>query len=119
MYSNPQRRAESRTQELRKEAGKWLRELREQRNLSQRQLAHLVGVEYYTFISQLETGRGRIPPDKYRIWAAALEISPRDFVLRLFQYYDPLTYEILFIDECTEAPSKRRANRSQRVAANG
>lgn len=106
MYSNPQRRAEARTQELRKEAGKWLRDLREQRSLSQRQLAQLVGVEYYTFISQLETGRGRIPPDKYRAWAAALDVPARDFVKRLFRYYDPLTYEILFVDEGLELAAK-------------
>lgn len=107
MYSNPQKRAEAQTQELRREAGKWLRALREQRNLSQRQLAHLVGVEYYTFISQLETGRGRIPPDKYRVWAAALGVPPRDFVKRLFRYYDPLTYEILFVDQESELVPQR------------
>ena len=106
MYSNPQKRAEARTQELRREAGRWLRDLREQRNLSQRQLAHLVGIEYYTFISQLETGRGRIPPDKYRVWAAALDVPPKDFVKRLVRYYDPLTYEILFVDDDAELTPK-------------
>ncbi|MDX2290115.1 MAG: helix-turn-helix transcriptional regulator [Hyphomicrobiaceae bacterium] len=96
MYSNPQKRSEAQTQELRKEAGLWLREQREARGLSQRQLAQLVGVEYYTFISQLETGRGRIPPDKYRAWADALGMPVRNFVRHLLQYYDPLTFEILF-----------------------
>ena len=66
MYTNPQKRGISETVDLRKEAGRWLRDRREARGLSQRQLAELIGVEYYTFISQLETGRGRIPPDKYR-----------------------------------------------------
>jgi len=56
----------------------------------------LVGTEYYTFISQLETGRGRIPPDKYRIWADALSLDARDFVLALLPFYDPITYNILF-----------------------
>jgi transcriptional regulator with XRE-family HTH domain len=67
--------------------------------LSQRQLANLVGAEYYTFISQLETGRGRIPPDRYRQWAVALEIEPSEFVRTLMKYYDPVTYGILFATE--------------------
>ena len=58
----------------------------------------MVGTEYYTFISQLETGRGRIPPDKYRLWAEALDMSARDFVLALLPFYDPVTYDILFAD---------------------
>jgi transcriptional regulator with XRE-family HTH domain len=99
MYTNPQKRNTSDTVELRREAGRWLRERREYRGLSQRQLAELVGTDYYTFISQLETGRGRIPPDKYRVWAEALGMSSRDFVLALLPFYDPVTYDILFADE--------------------
>ncbi len=81
---------------LRREAGRWLKQRREAVGLSQRQLAELVGTEYYTFISQLETGRGRIPPDKYSVWAKALGMSVREFVLALLPYYDPVTFEILF-----------------------
>jgi DNA-binding XRE family transcriptional regulator len=98
MYTNPQKRTGSDTTELRREAGRWLREMRELKGLSQRQLAELVGTDYYTFVSQLETGRGRIPPDKYRVWAKALGLDPREFVLTLLPYYDPITFEILFKD---------------------
>jgi len=59
-------------------------------------LAAKVGAEYYTFISQLETGRGRIPPDRYLVWATALNVEPQEFVQTLMSYYDPVTYEILF-----------------------
>ena len=83
-------------QDLRREGGRWLKERREQLGLSQRQLAERVGAEYYTFISQLETGRGRIPPDRYENWARALEISTQNFVRELLRYYDPITYNILF-----------------------
>ena len=62
MYGNPQRRSASDVQDLRRDGGRWLKDQRERVGLSQRQLAELVGAEYYTFISQLETGRGRIPP---------------------------------------------------------
>lgn len=81
---------------LRREAGRWLKQKREERNLSQRQVADLLGIEYYTFVSQLETGRGRIPPERYVDWAKALGIKPRDFVYMLMPYYDPVTFAILF-----------------------
>ena len=77
-------------------AGKWLKELREANNLTQRQLAAKVGVEYYTFVSQLESGRGRIPPDRYELWAQALNIDAAVFVKELMKYYDPETYRLLF-----------------------
>lgn len=98
MYSNPQRLSSDGVQELRREAGRWLKELRERRGLSQRNLAELVNAEYYTFISQIEAGKGRIPPDRYVEWAKALDVEPRSFVRNLMQYYDPVTYGILFGD---------------------
>ena len=82
--------------ELRKEAGLWLKELREKRGLSQRQMAEKVGGNYYTFISQLESGRGRIPPDRYLVWAEVLGVEPKFFVRNLLRSYDPVTYSILF-----------------------
>ena len=96
MYGNPQRLAAAQVQELRREGGRWLKVRRENVGLSQRQLAELVGAEYYTFISQLETGRGRIPPDRYRLWAQALRMTPKEFVRNILRFYDPVTYGILF-----------------------
>jgi transcriptional regulator with XRE-family HTH domain len=90
------KRATTDIRELRREGGRWLRHCRESAGLSQRELAELVGAEYYTFISLLETGRGRIPRDRYRDWAAALKMHPKDFVQELMRYYDPTTYSILF-----------------------
>lgn len=96
MYGNPQRRGNTDVQEMRREGGRWLRELREKAGLSQRELAALIDVDYYTFVSQLENGRGRVPPDRYLVWARALKIEPREFVKTLLSFYDPITYEILF-----------------------
>ena len=87
-----------RAQLLRKEAGDWLRKLREKRGLSQRELADKVGAEVYTLIAQLEHGRGRISPDRYLMWADALETDRREFVRRLTYYYDPGIYKIVFQD---------------------
>jgi transcriptional regulator with XRE-family HTH domain len=96
MHGNLQSRASEEALDLRRKGGRWLRERREAARLSQRQLAERVGVEYYTFVSQLEAGHGRISPRRYRDWAAALGLDPEVFVTELLRYYDPITYEILF-----------------------
>lgn len=96
MYTNPQKLNEPQVQQLRQDAGRWLKELRETKRLTQRDLAMRVGAEYYTFISQLENGRGRIPPDRYADWAKALDVPVRPFVKKLMRFYDPVTFELLF-----------------------
>src|SRR5690606_39166076 len=56
MYTHPQQGLEQDdVQRLRQEAGRWLRSLREKAGYSQRELARVVGLEYYTFISQIES----------------------------------------------------------------
>ena len=98
MHANPQKAATFCAHELRRDGGKWLKEKREQANLSQRQLAAKVGAEYYTLISQLETGRGKVASDQYLIWAEALNIAPQEFAHAMMRFYDPVTYDILFSD---------------------
>ena len=84
------------TGELRKKAGSWLRDRRCALGLSQRELAYRVNVEYYTFISQIEAGRGRVPADRLGDWAEALQVNPREFAIKLMRYYDPHTYGLIF-----------------------
>jgi transcriptional regulator with XRE-family HTH domain len=99
MYAHARHVHDPEVQGLRRMGGIWLKELREKRGLSQRALADLVGAEYYTFISQLETGRGRIPPQRYEQWASALGVPPAEFVRNVMKYYDPVTHGILFGDD--------------------
>jgi len=96
MYSHPQHNATYDVKQLRQDAGRWLKRLREEQKLSQRDLARRLGLNFYTFISQLESGRGRIPPDRYKAWADALNVKPHIFVRELLKYYDPVTYYYLF-----------------------
>jgi transcriptional regulator with XRE-family HTH domain len=91
MYTHPQHSASYDVKQLRQNAGRWL---------TQRELASMVGLHFYTFISQLESGRGRIPPDRYQAWAEALGVDSQEFVRELLRYYDPITYRHLF-----EAPA--------------
>jgi transcriptional regulator with XRE-family HTH domain len=81
--------------ELRRDIGVWLREARQRAGYSQSDLARALGLEYYTFISQIENGRGRIPSTRYADWADTLNIPRREFALRMVQHYDPHTYELI------------------------
>lgn len=88
--------------ELRRVLGYWLKRMREARGLSQRELAEMVGVDHYTFISQLESGWGRILPGRHVVWAKALGVTPWEFVDKLMRCYDPVIYRILFDEECSK-----------------
>ena len=82
--------------DLRKKAGLWLRQKRCEKGLSQRELARRVNMEYYTFISQIESGRGRVPAERLREWAEALEMDPREFAINLMKFYDPHMYDMIY-----------------------
>jgi transcriptional regulator with XRE-family HTH domain len=86
----------NRALELRKQAGAWLRARRTELGLSQRELARRVKVEYYTFISQIEAGRGRVPAERLSDWSKALEMDPKEFAVNIMRYYDPYVYEMVF-----------------------
>lgn len=85
--------------QLRKEAGDWLKEMRRRAGLSQVDLAARLGLKYYTFVSQVENGFGRVPTNAMTAWAEALGIEPKEFARRLLAYYDPDLHRILFEDE--------------------
>jgi transcriptional regulator with XRE-family HTH domain len=87
---------------LRREGGEWLKKQREEAGLSQSQLARFVGLKHYTFVSQLETGRVRIPPEHYEAWAKALKIRADDFARAMLRYYDPVLHKLLFEYETQE-----------------
>ncbi len=80
------------------ELGAWLKSLREAQGLSQRALADQLSLDYYTFISQLETGRGKIPSARYSDWAMALGQDPKMFMQKLLKHYEPEAYAMLFSD---------------------
>lgn len=78
--------------ELKKEAGKYVKTLREAAGLTQQELARLAGMDYYTTISQIERGVTRIPPDKVRAFAEAFKVPRAQFQMRLLSYYDPFAW---------------------------
>jgi len=93
------------TKALRSEAGRWLKAAREAAGLTQAQLAEKVGLRYYTFVSQVESGVGRLPIETQEAWAVAIGHEPREFAKTLLGYYEPELYRLLFGD----GPVKSRA----------
>ena len=94
MYKQGKRDAASLA--LRKEAGKFLKSLRNAANLTQREVAVKLDFDYYTMIAQIEGGSARVPPHAYEGYAKALDVQPRFLAKRLMQYYDPVIYKLLF-----------------------
>ncbi|MEM9763491.1 MAG: helix-turn-helix transcriptional regulator [Pseudomonadota bacterium] len=83
------------TKELRRKLGRWLKERREARRLTQADLAEKLGLRYYSFVSQVENGLGRIPQDLYAPWADALGIEARQFGWTVLAHLEPGLYEML------------------------
>lgn len=81
---------------LRKQAGDWLKGLRVRAGLSQIELAARLGLKYYTFVSQVENGFGRVPTESMEAWAQALGVEPAEFAQVLLSFYDPELYRLLF-----------------------
>lgn len=85
-----------RSEKQRRRAGAWLKDLRRNAGLSQMQLAKMLGFKYYSYISQVENGFGRLPTKSMEAWALALKVDPSDFSRQLLFYYDPELYRLLF-----------------------
>lgn len=100
---------------LRQQAGIWLRDRRNEAGLSQRALANLVGFEYYTFISQLESGRGKVPSDRYAAYADAVKVPAREFATTMLRYNDPDTYDLIFNSEEESVADSNAASLEERL----
>ncbi len=95
------------TKGLRQEAGRWLKAGREAAGLTQADLAAKVGLRYYTFVSQVESGLGRVPIETQGAWAEAIGADPSDFARTLLHYYEPELYRLLFGEDAAAAEEAR------------
>ncbi len=89
-------RASDDAKRQRKQAGDWLKAQRVRAGLSQIELAARLGLKYYTFVSQVENGFGRVPTESMEAWARALDLDPTEFAQVLLSFYDPELYRLLF-----------------------
>lgn len=97
------------TKILRQQAGRWLKTARETARLTQAELAEQVGLRYYTFVSQVESGLGRLPIETQGSWAQALGLDPSEFAKTLLRYYEPELYRLLFGAESAASLPQGRA----------
>lgn len=102
---NPKRAAA--TKSLRQEAGRWLKAARERAGLTQAELAEEVGLRYYTFVSQVESGLGRVPIETQGAWAVAVGLNPAEFARTLLRYYEPELHRLLFDDTPQDLGARR------------
>lgn len=80
---------------LRKEAGKYIADLRNAKGLTQLKLATLLGYSWYSYVSQVESGANRVPSEHMHDWARILGVDLQDFAAKLLRYYDPFMYKAL------------------------
>jgi len=92
---------------LRQQAGRWLKTARETQGLTQAELAERVGLRYYTFVSQVESGLGRLPIETQGAWATALGLDPSELARTLLAYYEPELYRLLFGEAAGHAERQR------------
>jgi hypothetical protein len=76
----------------RQEFGRILASLRHAAQLTQHDLAKLVGQKYFTMISQVEGGRVRVPPDDTELWARVLGVDTQAFAKECVRYYETDDY---------------------------
>jgi len=93
----------ARTKALRQEAGRWLKAAREAAGLTQAQLSEQVGLRYYTFVSQVESGVGRLPIETQGAWAKALHLDEGEFARTLLAYYEPELHRLLFESDASRS----------------
>jgi len=95
---------------LQLELGAYMRQLREAKGLTQRQLAALVGVTD-NHISDVENGVRKMSPERYGQFAKILGVAPADLGWRILLHYDPYTYKLLRggkkVDEILSAVPER------------
>jgi hypothetical protein len=82
--------------DARKKTGEWLKKLRINAGITQLELARACGYEYVSFMSQIEAGKGRIPPEKYEIFAKSYKVSNVWFGRNYLHLTDPYMFEMLF-----------------------
>jgi transcriptional regulator with XRE-family HTH domain len=107
------------TADLKLELGRYIRELREKRGMTQADLARAVGMTYYTAISAIEVGRNTLPTERYLQFSQALGVAPKTFMKRVLALKDPWAYALLFEADPTTALADLDAQLAARWSSPG
>lgn len=76
--------------------GKYLKRKRTDAGLTQNDLGKLLGFDYYTFVSQVETGSAALPEDCIAAWADALGIDAPELAKRVIAHLHPDLFAALY-----------------------
>lgn len=82
--------------------GALIKDLRKAAGLTQHDMAKLVGQDYFTMISQVETGRVRIPPSDTKLWADTLGVDAQAFAKECVRCYETELYFLAIYGKNTE-----------------
>jgi transcriptional regulator with XRE-family HTH domain len=80
--------------DYRRKVGNHIRDLREAAGLTQRELGQATDITNNA-VSAIELGRNPIPPERYRAFADALGVDPKEFGEFLLEYTDRWLYALL------------------------
>ena len=76
--------------------GSYVRRLREEKGLTQNELATAAALENKQSISAIETGRAGIPNERLAVFADALGVDRAEFVKQVLRWSDPWAYACLW-----------------------
>jgi transcriptional regulator with XRE-family HTH domain len=91
-------------------AGQYIKRLRTDAGLTQKDLSEILKLKYYTFISQVENGQGRLPPNLWVKTAKAVNVEVVEFALDMLNFYDPHAFNAI---------NGREYNQNDNDSANG
>lgn len=86
----------------RKRAGAWLRGKRSDMGYTQKQLADRLGLEYYTFVSQVENGSAKLSHYQWVDYASALEMEPKEFARVMMFFMMPEIHQMIWGSDIPE-----------------
>ena len=78
--------------------GEFIRERRDELQMTQRELGTRLGLSYGNFVGMVETGQSRFPLDRWLDWANALEEPPHRFLQRLFEEDETLKTMLPYVE---------------------
>ena len=90
---------------LRKKAGQYLKGLRKDIGIYQNVLGERLGLEFFTFVSQVERGACQMPPYLVKKWADALGVDQKNIPINIKKYYHPDYHEMIFLSKTRRKPS--------------
>ena len=64
--------------------------------MTQRELSEELGYDYYTFVSQFESGQGRLPEAHYEQMAKLLNVELLDFTKKMLVFHHQHIFKALY-----------------------